>query len=96
MKKTICVAMLAFLTSGCATQSYLLAPKDTNTKPNYDKMQTFFVSGLAQEQSINASEICQGADKVARVETQQSFVNGLLGFVSSGIYTPRQIKVYCK
>lgn len=96
MKKVFLVAMLAVLNTGCATQTYLLAPKDPNATPAYDKMQTFFVSGLAQEQSINANEICKGADKVARVETQQSFINGLLGFVSSGIYTPRQIKVYCK
>lgn len=96
MKKALMVATLALLSTGCATQTYLLASKNPNATPAYDKMQTFFVGGLAQEQSINANEICKGADKVARVETQQSVINGLLGFVTGGIYTPLQIKVYCK
>ncbi|MCL1623465.1 Bor family protein [Moraxella sp. Tifton1] len=96
MKKAFLVAMLAALSTGCATQTYLLAPKDTSAQPTYDKAQTFFVSGLAQEQSVDASKVCNGAENVTRIETQKSFINGLLGTLSSGIYTPLQIKVYCK
>ena len=32
---------------------------------------------------------------VAKVETQQSFVNGLVGIITFGIYTPMEIKVTC-
>ena len=28
-------------------------------------------------------------------ETQQTFVNGLLGFITLGIYTPLEARVYC-
>ena len=28
-------------------------------------------------------------------ETQQTFVNGLLGFITTGIYTPLEARVYC-
>lgn len=39
------------------------------------------------EKSIDA-KVCGGAGRVVRVETQQTFVNGLLGLVTFGIYTP--------
>ena len=32
--------------------------------------------------------ICGGAENVVKTETQQTFVNGLLGFITLGIYTP--------
>ena len=28
-------------------------------------------------------------------KTQQTFVNGLLGFITLGIYTPLEARVYC-
>ncbi len=98
MKKIVTVALLAVLSTGCATQTYLISGKNTsdNAEPQYDKMQTFFVSGIGQEKEVNASEICGGAHKVAKVETKLSLLNGVLGSVTSGIYTPRQMKVYCK
>lgn len=60
MKKVVAVALLAVLTSGCATQNYLVssstAPTAT-TKADADKMQTFFVSGLGQEQDLSLIHI---------------------------------------
>ena len=51
------------------------------------------ISGCAQQSfSVNPGG---GADKVVRTEVQQTFVNGLLGFVTLGIYTPREARVYC-
>ena len=35
-------------------------------------------------------KICGGAENVVKTETQQTFVNGLLGFITLGIYTPLQ------
>ena len=32
-----------------------------------------------------------GAESVVKTETQQTFVNGLLGFITLGIYTPAQM-----
>ncbi|EEJ1436193.1 lipoprotein bor, partial [Salmonella enterica subsp. houtenae] len=47
------------------------------------------------KKTVDAAAICGGADKVMRTETQQTFVNGLLGFVTLGIYTPLEARVYC-
>ena len=32
---------------------------------------------------------------VKKQKTQQTFVNGLLGFITLGIYTPLEARVYC-
>ena len=34
-----------------------------------------------------------GAENVVKTETQQTFVNGLLGFITLGIYTPLEARV---
>lgn len=97
MKKLMAIALLASLTTGCATQTYLLSPQaSTATTPTKSKMQNFFVGGIGQTQEIDAAEVCHGADNVVKVQTQMSVVNGLLNYVTSGIYSPRQISVYCK
>ena len=46
----------------------------------------FFVSGIGQK-SVDAAKICGGAENVVKAETQQTFVNGLLGFCTLSIYT---------
>ena len=41
----------------------------------------------AEEKTVDAAKICGGAENVVKTETQQTFVNGLLGFITLGIYT---------
>lgn len=61
-----------------------------------NKSQPFFVSGIGQHKTVDAAKLCGGADNVAKVEVQQTFVNGLLSVVTFGVYTPRQACVFCK
>ena len=65
-----------------------MAPKETITHH-------FFVSSLGQKKTVDAAKICGGAENVVKTETQQTFVNGLLGFITLGIYTPLVARVYC-
>ncbi|HAX4286048.1 TPA: lipoprotein bor, partial [Escherichia coli] len=55
----------------------------------------FFVSGIGQEKTVDAAKICGGAENVVKTESQQTFVNGLLDFITFGIYTPLEARVYC-
>ena len=55
----------------------------------------FFVSELGRKKTVDAAKICGGAENVVKTETQQTFVNGLLGFITLGIYTPLEARVYC-
>ncbi len=52
-----------------------------------------WVYGLVPPETVSTASQCPGG--IARVETQQSFVNGLVGFLTFGIYTPMSIKVTC-
>ena len=93
--KKLAIAACVLVMTGCATQTYYVngsAPSE----PTEDKMQTFFLSVIGQEQKLNAADICGGADKVAKVQSKLEFVDWFLGALTFGIYTPRHAKVYCK
>ena len=94
MKTASTIALsLAILLSACSTQTALVNGKTSST--NKEEMQTFFVSGLGQTQSINAATVRGGVDKVVKVERTYSPMNWGLSLLTSGIYTPYDAKVYC-
>lgn len=49
--------------------------------------------GLVPAEEI--STVAQCPNGVATVETQQSFLNGLVGALTLGIYTPQEVRVTC-
>lgn len=94
MKKLFLSCSIVLMLTACATQT---AHLDTQpSKLSQEDMQTFFVSGLGQTQTVNAAAVCGSADKVVKVERVKSFLDGVLGLLSFGIYTPEDAKVYCK
>ena len=52
-----------------------------------------FVYGLVPPPVLETASRCTNG--VARVETQHSFLNGLVGVITFGIYTPMQLDVTC-
>ena len=60
----------------CSKQPAAVAPKETITHH-------FFVSGIGQKKTVDAAKICGGAENVVKAN-QQTFVNGLLGFINTG------------
>jgi hypothetical protein len=52
-----------------------------------------FLFGLVPPTPVDANAKCPNG--VARVETQQSFVNGLANFLTGGLYTPMTITITC-
>ena len=55
--------------------------------------QNSFVIGLVPPDSIDAKPQCNG--NVAKVETEQSFLNGLVAGLTWQIYTPIHVRVTC-
>ena len=79
----------------CSTDVYCSKQTgSSSTKGNHHPCY-FFVSGIGQKKTVDAAKICGGAENVVKTETQQTFVNGLLGFITLGIYTPLEARVYC-
>ena len=72
----------------CSTD-VLFKNKPAAVAPRKTITHHFFVSGIGQKKTVDAAKICGGAENVVKTETQQTFVNGLLGFIITlGIYTP--------
>lgn len=57
------------------------------------KFASGWIYGLIPPSTVAAQQSCPSG--VARVETQHSFVNWLVGALTLGIYTPMQIDVTC-
>jgi len=111
-KSILSALALTILLAGCAKQSFVLdgnrnemarndtffseEPFDPNLDASSKKTHHFFIGGLAQGKAINPARVCGSTSKVAKVETQVTFLNGLLGFITFGIYTPHEARVYCK
>ena len=95
MKKMLLATALALLITGYCSTRRLLFSKPAAVAPKETITHHFFVSGIGQKKTVDATKICGGAENVVKTETQQTFVNGLLGFITLGIYTPLEARVYC-
>ena len=78
---------LALLITGCAQQTFTVQNKPAAVAPKETITHHFFVSGIGQKKTVDAAKICGGAENVVKTETQQTFVNGLLSFITLGIYS---------
>ena len=75
----------------CSTDVYCSKQTgSSSTKRNHHPSFLRFWNG---ERAVDAAKICGGARKCAKTETQQTFVNELLGFITLGIYTPLEARV---
>ena len=84
---------LALLITGCAQQqTFAVQNKPAAVAPR-ETITAHSCSGIGQKKTVDAAKICGGAENV-KTETQQTFVNGLLGFVLLGIYTPLEAHYY--
>jgi hypothetical protein len=52
-----------------------------------------FIGGLVPPSAVDAASRCPGG--IARVDTQLSFLNLLVGGFTGGIYTPMSVRVAC-
>ena len=77
---------LALLITGCAQQTFTVQNKPAAVAPKETITHHFFVSGIGQKKTVDAAKIC-GAENVVKTETQQTFVNGLLGLCFRHLYS---------
>ena len=94
MKKMLLATALALLITGCAQQTFTVQNKPAAVAPKKSPI-CFFVLWVGRKKTVDAAKICGGAENVVKTETQQTFVNGLLGFITLDIYTPLEARVYC-
>ena len=85
MKKMLLATALALLITGCGSTD-VYCSKQTGSSSTKGKPSPIISSFLELEQkkTVDAAKICSGAENVVKTETQQTFVNGLLGFITLG------------
>ena len=93
MKKMLLATALALLITGCAQQTFNVQNKPAAVATKGNHHPSFLRFWNWAEETVDAAKICGGAENVVKTETQQTFVNGLLGFITLGIYTP--LEAYC-
>ena len=94
MKKMLLATALALLITGCAQQTFTVQNKPAAVAP---KKPSPIISSFLElgRRKLSMQPKFGGAENVVKTETQQTFVNGLLGFITLGIYTPLERIVYC-
>lgn len=88
----LCVASLLVAVTACYH-----ATVDTGLTPSTQTVEKSFaaswIDGLVPPSTVETASKCKNG--AAKVETQLSFVNMLVGLITLGIYTPMNIKVTC-
>lgn len=65
------------------------------TAPTHEERKNFFLWGLVGEHRVDVQQVC-GQQSVEQMQSQATFVDGLLGAVTLGIYAPHSVKVWCE
>ena len=78
---------LALLITGCAQQTFTVQNKPAAVAPKETITHHFFVSEIGQKKTVDAAKICGGAEKMLLKQKPGKHSNGLLGFITLGIYT---------
>ena len=87
MKKMLLATALALLITGCAQQTFTVQNKPAAVAPRKPSPIISSFTNWAEENCRCSQNLWQ-RENIVKTETQQTFVNGLLGFITLGIYTP--------
>ena len=93
MKKMLLAT--AVLIGSSAQQTFIFQNKPATVAPKETITHHFFVSGIERKNCRTRPKFVAAQKIIQLTETQQTFVTGLLGFVTLGIYTPLEARVYC-
>ena len=90
------VLLAAVIMSGCSTVT--IHPQSMgklSSPPTYEERKGYFLWGLAGEHRIDVQQVC-GEKEPKQMQSQATFVDGLLGVITLGIYAPHTAKVWCE
>ena len=75
------------------SQTFTVQNKPAAVAPKGNHHPSFLRFWNWAEETVDAAKICGGAENTAT--ELKTFVNGLLGFITLGIYTPLEARRYC-
>ena len=95
MKKMLLATALAHYLLQDVLNRRLLFKKQTGNGSTKTITHHFFVSEIRRENCRCSQNLWRRERYLFKTETQQTFVNGLLGFITLGIYTPLELVLVC-
>src|SRR5262249_22788175 len=96
MRTRTLALVMGLAVAGCSTVT--VRPQGgprLETPPTHEERVSFFLGGLVGEGNIDVRAVC-GGKNAEQLQTQDQFVDRLLGGVTYGIYTPRTARVWCE
>ena len=96
LKRTAALIICAAFLVGCSTVT--VNPTGSAKRagdPTWSDQKHYFFWGLAGEKTIDLTEVCSKGE-VVQTQAQSTFVDGLLGALTLGIWAPRHAHVWCK
>ena len=92
--RRLALPLAALLLAGCYHVTVVTSTMPTSGATKIDKeWQNSFIYGLVPPPELNVKDQCpQG---VGMVETERSFLNGLVDLLTWGIYTPMHTTITC-
>lgn len=97
MRRTFATAIAPIAAAAVMLTGCYHATIDTGRAPSTEQIvqpwASSFIYGLVPPPVVETSQRCRNG--VAKVETQHSFLNSLVGSLTFGIYTPMTIVVTC-
>lgn len=92
MRRSLLLALLLGI-AACFHVNYVTS-KPAAPSPEYDSWHHDLIYGLAEiSDPVDVPKICPNGH--ARIESQTSFVNGLVEFLTLGIYNPQTVTITC-
>ena len=84
----------ALLAAGCFEHTVQVGGGAPRGPVVYDHWEHFWLSGLVGHTRVDVERMCPSGQ--ATIEMKQTFLNGLVAGLTSGIYTPMTLKVRCR
>ena len=84
---------LVVATTGCFRHTYQVGQGAAAGPIVYEEWQTKWIAGLIGETNLDVDQLCPSGN--ATVHDEQTFLNGPLGVLTGGIFTPTTVRVRC-
>lgn len=81
-------------TAGCYEHTVSVGGGAPHAPVVYNHWENFWLGGLIGHVRVDVEKMCPSGR--ATIEAKQTFLNGLVGALTSGIYTPTTVKVRCR
>lgn len=78
---------------GCYEHTFTVGRGAPQAPVVYDHWQNFWLGGLVGHTRMDVQRMCPSGN--ATIEAEQTFLNGLVSALTSGIYTPTTLRVRC-